>query len=66
MMKQDGSDKRFFAKGENPKWSPDSSRVAYVKSDDNDTSQIYIKYLNNETESKITNHRKGNKRFCLV
>ena len=43
VMKQDGSDKRFFAKGENPKWSPDSSRVAYVKSDDNDTSQIYIK-----------------------
>ena len=64
MMKQDGSDKRFFAKGENPKWSPDSSRVAYVKSDDNDTSQIYIKYLNNETESKITNLEKEIKDFA--
>jgi len=64
VMKQDGSDKRFFAKGENPKWSPDSSRVAYVKSDDNDTSQIYIKYLNNETESKITNLEKEIKDFA--
>ena len=64
VMKQDGSDKRFFAKGSNPKWSPDSSRVAYVKSDDNDTSQIYIKYLNNETESKITNLEKEIKDFA--
>ena len=64
VMKQDGSDKRFFAKGENPKWSPNSLKIAYVKSDDNDTSQIYIKYLNNETESKITNHEKGIKDFA--
>ena len=63
VMKTDGSDKRFFAKGENPKWSPNSLKIAYVKSDDNDTSQIYIKYLNNETESKITNHEKGIKDF---
>ena len=63
-MKTDGSDKRFFAKGENPKWSPNSLKIAYVKSDDNDTSQIYIKYLNNETESKITNHEKGIKDFA--
>ena len=64
VMKTDGSDKRFFAKGENPKWSPNSLRIAYFKSDDNDTSQIYIKYLNNETESKITNHEKGIKDFA--
>jgi len=64
VMKTDGSDKRFFAKGENPKWSPNSLKIAYVKSDDNDTSQIYIKYLNNETESKITNHEKGIKDFA--
>ena len=63
VMKTDGSDKRFFAKGENPKWSPNSLKIAYVKSDDNDKSQIYIKYLNNETESKITNHEKGIKDF---
>ena len=64
VMKTDGSDKRFFAKGENPKWSPNSLRIAYVKSDDSDTSQIYVKYLNNETESKITNHEKGIKDFA--
>ena len=45
----------FFVEGSNLKWSPGSKKIAYVKEDENDTSQIYVKNLINESESKITN-----------
>ena len=55
IMNKDGSNKRFFVEGSNLKWSPGSKKIAYVKEDENDTSQIYVKNLINESESKITN-----------
>ena len=57
-MSADGSGKRFFAKGSNPKWSNDGLRVAFLKADDNEISQIYVKSISNESETKITNSSK--------
>ena len=48
-MSADGSGKRFFAKGSNPKWSNDGLRVAFLKADDNEISQIYVKSISNES-----------------
>tara|TARA_B100001287_G_scaffold15172_2_gene11443 strand:+ start:1213 stop:3189 length:1977 start_codon:yes stop_codon:yes gene_type:complete len=64
MMEYSGNEKRFFTKGSSPKWSPDSKRIAYIKVDDNDISQIYIKHLDHQTESKITTIEKGVKDFA--
>lgn len=58
IMSADGSGKRFFAKGSNPKWSNDGLRVAFLKADDNEISQIYVKSKSNESETKITNSSK--------
>jgi dipeptidyl aminopeptidase/acylaminoacyl peptidase len=64
MMDYSGNEKRFFTKGSSPKWSPDSKRIAYIKVDDNDISQVYIKHLDHQTESKITTIEKGVKDFA--
>jgi len=55
LMDNDGEDQRFFIKGNNPKWSPNGKKIAFIKKDDNEIDQIYVKYLDNESESKITN-----------
>ena len=55
IMESDGSNKRFFVEGSNPRWSPSSKKIAYVNEDENKKSQIYVKNLINEPESKITN-----------
>jgi dipeptidyl aminopeptidase/acylaminoacyl peptidase len=55
IMESDGSNKRFFVEGSNPRWSPSSKKIAYVNEDENKKSQIYVKNLINESESKITN-----------
>jgi len=57
IMESNGSNKRFFVKGSNPKWSPSSKKVAYVKEDENGKSQIYVKNLSNESVTKITNFK---------
>ena len=64
MMDHLGNNKRFFTKGSSPKWSPDSKRIAYIKVDDNNISQIYIKHLDHQTESMITTIEKGVKDFA--
>ena len=65
IMDSNGEDKRFFLEGSNPKWSADNSEVAFIKADENDVSQIFIKDLESQTETQITNVDKG-VRFCLV
>ena len=40
IMSSDGSDKRFFSKGSNHSWSNDGTKVAYLKSDNNEIAQI--------------------------
>ena len=64
IMDSNGEDKRFFLEGSNPKWSADNSEVAFIKADENDVSQIFIKDLESQTETQITNVDKGVKDFA--
>ena len=64
IMDSNGEDKRFFLEGSNPKWSADNSEVAFIKADENDVSQIFIKDLESQTETQITNVDKDVKDFA--
>ena len=55
LMNANGSDKQMFTDGSGAQWSPDGTKVAFLKSDDNDITQIYVKFLSSNNESKITN-----------
>jgi len=55
IMDSDGNNKRLFTEGSNAQWSPEGNKVAFTKGDDNDVSQIFVKYLNSEAETKVTN-----------
>jgi dipeptidyl aminopeptidase/acylaminoacyl peptidase len=64
VMDSDGSNKRFFIKGSNPRWSPDGKKIAFIKTDTNDISQIFIKHLAHESETQITNSNNNIKDFA--
>jgi dipeptidyl aminopeptidase/acylaminoacyl peptidase len=64
VMDSDGSDKRFFVKGSKPQWSPDGKKIAFIKADSNDVSQIFIKNIANESETQITNSNSNIKDFA--
>ena len=55
VMNSDGSNKSFFAKGSNFKWSNKGNTLAYLKEDENKINQIFIKSMDSRTESKISN-----------
>ena len=55
VMNSDGSNKSFFAKGSNFKWSNKGNTLAYLKEDENEINQIFIKSMESRTESKISN-----------
>ena len=55
VMNSDGSNKSFFAKGSNFKWSNKGNVLAYLKEDENEINQIFIKSMDSRTESKISN-----------
>ncbi len=55
VMNSDGSNKSFFAKGSNFKWSNKGNTLAYLKEDENEINQIFIKSMDSHTESKISN-----------
>lgn len=58
LMDSNGENKRFFSDGSNAKWSPDGKKVAFTKDDDNEKSQLFIKFLMSDSETKITNSDK--------
>ena len=42
VMNSDGSNKSFFAKGSNFKWSNKGNTLAYLKEDENEINQIFL------------------------
>ena len=55
VMNSDGTNKSFFAQGSNFKWSNKGNTLAYLKEDENEINQIFIKSMDSRTESKISN-----------
>ena len=58
VMNSDGTNKSFFAEGSNFKWSNKGNTLAYLKEDENEINQIFIKSMDSRTESKISNFDK--------
>ena len=58
IVKFDGSQNHPITTGKNndrsPRWSPDGQQVAYISSKDG-SSQIYLRWLSNGAESRLTN-----------
>lgn len=48
IMNVDGSRNRQLMKGGSALWSPDGSRIAFFKSDDNGAAQIYVRFMDAE------------------
>ena len=48
MMNRDGSRKRQLMEGAGAQWSPDGTRIAFVKADDNDQPQIFVRWMDGE------------------
>ena len=56
IMGGDGENQGFFAKGSNAQWFPDGKRVSFLKKDANGIRQIFMKHINHQNVSQITNH----------
>ncbi|MEE4210522.1 MAG: S9 family peptidase [Parvularcula sp.] len=48
LMDADGSNKRQLMEGSSALWSPDGSRIAFVKADENDKAQIFVRQMDGE------------------
>src|SRR5579885_868348 len=54
IMDSDGGRNRFFVKGSQPAWSPDSKRVAYVAQGQPTGAQIFVKWIDTPGETQLT------------
>ena len=60
IMNKNGTTNRFFLNGSNGKWSPDGSKIAFIKKGEPNGTQIFIKYLGVEGEpTQITKLEKS-------
>jgi dipeptidyl aminopeptidase/acylaminoacyl peptidase len=54
IMDSDGGRNRFFVKGSQPAWSPDSKRVAYVAQGQPAGAQVFVKWMDAPGETQLT------------
>lgn len=54
IMDADGGRNRFFVKGSQPAWSPDSKRVAYVAQGQPTGAQVFVKWIDAPGETQLT------------
>lgn len=48
LMNTDGSKNRFLVKGAGMRWSPNGDRIAYVAKADDETRQIFVRWMDDE------------------
>lgn len=48
LMNADGSKNRFLVKGSGMQWSPDGTRLAYIATADDDTQQVFVRWMDAE------------------
>lgn len=48
LMNADGGKNRFLVKGTGMRWSPGGDRIAYVATADDDTRQIFVRWMDDE------------------
>ncbi len=48
MVDADGSRNRFLVDGSSPRWAPDGSRLAYLATDDQGRTQIFVRWMDAE------------------
>ena len=48
IMDADGARHRFLQEGSNARWSPDGSRILFLAEGDNDKTQIFVRWMNDE------------------
>ncbi|MBK5912679.1 hypothetical protein CCR85_14440 [Rhodothalassium salexigens] len=54
IMRADGSRPRELVEGRDPRWSPDSTRLAYVAEDADGNAQLFVRWVDDGATSQIT------------
>ncbi|MEX2528253.1 MAG: S9 family peptidase [Gemmatimonadota bacterium] len=55
IMDADGSRQRFLTEGSSPRWSPDGTRILFMAEGDQETSQLFVRWMDDEgATSQIT------------
>ena len=60
IMNVDGSRNRFLTEGSSPRWSPDGTRIAFLRQGDPEGTQVFVRWMDAEgAVTQITHVDKG-------
>ena len=54
IMDVDGKNQRFLMKGSSPRWSPDGTRIAYLRKGEPSGNQIHVLHMMDRSSTQIT------------